>query len=148
MTTDLGTLRGDRVMNLVRQVSVNIQGPKTPEFQSSCSSQEHKSVDGGGKSDERSAANSDETFNPNCSSTIYHNFIPCHLWFMFEHTTPVTKQDTLGPFFPHILCCSSPLMFLDNSIWGIFPEIFSLPPNGRNELLDAHEHIAPRPSEA
>ena len=62
-------------MNLVRQVSVNIQGPKTSEFQSSCSSQKHKSVDGGGKGDERSAANSDETFNPNCSSTIYPNCI-------------------------------------------------------------------------
>lgn len=102
-------------MNLIRQESVNIQGPNH-QNQSSYSSQEHKFADGGGKSDESSVANSDETFNPNCNSTIYPNFIPCHVSSMFEHTTPVTKQGTLGPFFPHILCRSSSLMHLDNGI--------------------------------
>ena len=57
----------------------------------------------------------------------------------------VTKQDPMGPSWdgplPYILGFRSSLKYLDISIWSIFPEsLFRSPPNGRNELLDDHQH--------
>ena len=55
-------------------------GANTFEFQYSCRSQEHKFVDGGGKSEKGSAATSDEIVNTNYHTiAIYLEFIPCHL---------------------------------------------------------------------
>ena len=52
-----------------------------------------------------------------------------------------------GQGFPHILCFSSSLKYLDNSIWCIFPELVcrceNPPPKGRCWLLDDCEHVAP-----
>ena len=62
----------------------------------------------------------------------------------------ITEQDFMGPYWgqplPHILCFSSFLKYLDNNFWCTFPELLTWkpPPNGRRELLNDHEDIAPR----
>ena len=62
----------------------------------------------------------------------------------------ITEQDFMGPYWgqplPHTLCFSSFLKYLDNSFWCTFPELLTWKPspNGRCELLNDHEDIAPR----
>ena len=56
----------------------------------------------------------------------------------------------MGPYWgqplPHTLCFSSFLKYLDNSFWCTFPELLTWKPspNGRYEVLNDHEDIAPR----
>ena len=60
-------------------------------------------------------------------------YSPFHLFSSYLHyflfsASFVTEQDPMGPSWdrclPHILCFSSSLKYLGNSIWCIFPEFF------------------------
>lgn len=52
-----------------------------------------------------------------------------------------------GQAFPHILCFSFSLKYLDNSVWCLFPALFlrcrNPQQNGRYQLRDDCEHLGP-----